>query len=290
MQRIVGDIQNDHKRLVRALDKSTIVNLPSHEVELKEYTHDSSATGCHDQSQPLYGMPIDVYPGQQQPPTHIGDKFAYLRMSGPSARERRRSGPAATDPIFRSKLPRPAPKPPHTVQTLDNPFGPSTYDVKQSEYNVRRSGHMAGQSVHGAGRSAHRAGRSAHGAGRSAYLTGWSGTKFFEEDGYPTPYPSQLDSPSHRTTHQHHNIIYQTHESEYFPAPRMPERNGQSYEPHRACINAPQNPNQWGGKQHSNIQTNSPILDQRAGGPKSRWSPTGCHRYSKRGNSWGVSR
>jgi hypothetical protein len=65
MQCIVGDIQNDHKRLVRALDKSTIANLSSHEVELREYTHDSSATGCHDQSQPLYGMPIDMYPGQQ---------------------------------------------------------------------------------------------------------------------------------------------------------------------------------------------------------------------------------
>jgi hypothetical protein len=27
----------------------------------------------------------------------------------------------------------------------------------------------------------------------------------------------------------------------------------------------PQNLNQWGGKQHTNIQTTSPILDQRAG-------------------------
>jgi hypothetical protein len=65
LQRIVGDIQNDHKRLVRALDKSTMANLPSHEVELREYTHNSSATGCHDQSQPLYGMPMDMYPGQR---------------------------------------------------------------------------------------------------------------------------------------------------------------------------------------------------------------------------------
>jgi hypothetical protein len=48
MQRIVGDIQNDHKRLVRALDKSTIANLPSHEIELREYTHNSLATGCPD--------------------------------------------------------------------------------------------------------------------------------------------------------------------------------------------------------------------------------------------------
>jgi RNase P subunit RPR2 len=52
MQRIVGDIQNDHKRLVCALDKSTIANLPSHEVELREYTRDSLTIGCHDQSQP----------------------------------------------------------------------------------------------------------------------------------------------------------------------------------------------------------------------------------------------
>ena len=126
------------------LDKSTITNLPSHDVELREYTRDSSATGCHDQSQPLYGMPIDMYPGQQQPLTHIGDKFADLRMSEPSARERGPSGPAATDPIFRSELPRPAPKPPHTVQTLDNSFEPSAYDARQSEYNARRSDHMAG--------------------------------------------------------------------------------------------------------------------------------------------------
>jgi hypothetical protein len=136
MQHIVGDIQNDHKKLVRVLDKSTIANLPSHEVKLREYTRDSSATGCHDQSQPLYGMPIDVYPGQQQPPTHIGDKFADLRMSRPSACERGPSGPTATDPIFRSKLPRSAPKPPHTVQTLDNLFGPSAHDARLSKYNV----------------------------------------------------------------------------------------------------------------------------------------------------------
>jgi hypothetical protein len=165
LQRIVGDIQNDHERLVCALDKSTMANLPSHEVELREYTRNSSSSGCHDQSQPLYGMPIDMNLGQRQPPTYIGDKFADLRMSGPSARERGPSGPAVADPFFRSELSRPAPKPPHAVQTLDNPFGPSAYGARQSEYNGGRSGHMAGQS--------------AHGAGRSAYLTGRSGTEFF---------------------------------------------------------------------------------------------------------------
>ena len=112
------------------LDKSTMANLPSHEVELSEYAHNSSATGCHDQSQPLYGMSMDMYPRQRQPPTHIGDKFVDLRMSGPTAHGHGPSGPAAADPIFRSKLPRPAPKPPHTVQTLDNPFRPSAYGAR----------------------------------------------------------------------------------------------------------------------------------------------------------------
>jgi hypothetical protein len=104
MQRIIGDIQNDHKRLVCALDKSTIANFTSHEVELREYTRDSSATGCHDQSQPLYGMPRYTYSGKPQPPTHIGHKIVDLRMSGPSAHERGPSGPAAVGPIFRSEL------------------------------------------------------------------------------------------------------------------------------------------------------------------------------------------
>jgi hypothetical protein len=166
-------------------------------------------------------------------------------MSEPFARERGPSRPAAAGPVFRNELPKPTPKPPRTVQTLDNPFGPSVYGVGQFEYKAERSGHMAGQSTHVAGRS---------------------DIEFFEEDGYPTPHPSQLNFPSHHTTHQHHNITYQTHEGEYFPARRRPERNGQSYEPNRASINVPQNPNQWGGRPHTNIQTISPMFDQIVGG------------------------
>jgi hypothetical protein len=77
---------------------------------------------------------------------------------------------------------------------------------------------------------------------------------------------SRLNFPSHHTTHQHHNITYQTRGDEYFPASRGPERNGQSYEPHTTSINAPQNPKQWGGRHHTNIQTTSPMFDQRVSG------------------------
>jgi hypothetical protein len=70
MQHIVWGIQKDYKRLVRAFDKSIFANFRSHEVELGENTRNSSATVCHDQSQPLYGMSMDIYPEQPQ----IGSK------------------------------------------------------------------------------------------------------------------------------------------------------------------------------------------------------------------------
>jgi hypothetical protein len=133
---------------VCAFDKSTIANFSSHEVELGENTCDSSAIGFHDQSQPLYGMPINTYSRQPQPPTHVGDKFADLRMSGPSAREHGPSRPTAVGPIFRNELQRPAPELPRTTQTLDNPFKLFAYGARHSEYNTGRSGNMAGQSTH----------------------------------------------------------------------------------------------------------------------------------------------
>jgi hypothetical protein len=52
--------------LVRAFDKSSIANFPSHEVELGGNTRNTSAIGCHDHSQPLYGMSMDIYPEHQQ--------------------------------------------------------------------------------------------------------------------------------------------------------------------------------------------------------------------------------
>jgi hypothetical protein len=53
MQNIIGGMQKDYRRLVRAFDKSTIANFPSHGVELGENTRNSLATCCHDQSQPF---------------------------------------------------------------------------------------------------------------------------------------------------------------------------------------------------------------------------------------------
>jgi hypothetical protein len=119
---------------------------------LGENTRNSSATSCHDQSQPLYGM-------QPQPPTQIGNKLVDLHMSRPSARERGPSGSATTGPIF-TELPRHAPEQPRTAQTLNYPVGPSAYSDGRSAYNNGRFGHVAGQSAHTTGRSAYPTGRS----------------------------------------------------------------------------------------------------------------------------------
>jgi hypothetical protein len=65
--------------------------------------------------------------------------------------------------------------------------------------------------------------------------------------------------------HQHINKKSRAQES--FPAPpRRPERNDQSHEPYRVNGNAPHSSNQWGERQHANIQPTPPIFNQRVGG------------------------
>jgi hypothetical protein len=143
MQNIIGDMQNDYRRLVCAFDKSSIANFSSYEVELGDNMRNTSTIGCHDQSQPLYGMSMDTYPEQPQ----IGSKLADLHMPGPSARERGPFGPTTVGPIF-NELPRHAPEPQHTTHNLNYPVGPSAYNNRRSAYNHGRSGPMSRQSAH----------------------------------------------------------------------------------------------------------------------------------------------
>jgi hypothetical protein len=230
IQSIIGGMQNDYRRLARAFDKSSIANFPSHEVELGGNTRNTSAIGCHDQ--PLYGMPMDTYPDQPR----IGSKSADLHMTGSSARDRGPSEPATAGPIF-NELPRHAPEPPHMVQNLSYPIGPSAYNDGRSAYNHGRSGPMSGQSAH----------------------------VLVEEDCYLNPHPSQQCFPSHYAMHQPINSRSRAQES--FPAPsRRPERNDQYYESYRANGNAPHISNPWGERQHANIQSTPLMFDQRAGG------------------------
>jgi hypothetical protein len=190
MQNIIGGMQNDYRRLVRAFDKSSIANFPSKEVQLGGNTHNTSTIGCHDQSQPLYGMPMDTYPEQSQ----IGNKSADLHMSGPSAHKGGPSGPATAEPIF-NELPRHAPEPPSMAQNLNYPVGWSAYNDRRSTYNHGRSRYMSGQSVH----------------------------ESFDEDCYLNPHPSQQHFPSHYAMHQPINTKSRAQETF---RPRLEGRKG----------------------------------------------------------------
>jgi hypothetical protein len=225
-------MQNDYRRLVRAFDKSSTINFPSHEVELGGNTCNTSAIGCHDQSQPLYGMLMDTYPEQPQ----TGSKSADLHMPGPPAHERGPSGIAMTGPIF-NELPTHAPEPQRIAQNLNYLVGPSAYSDGRSACNHGRSGYMSGQSAH----------------------------ELFEEDCYLNPHLSQQHFPSHYTMHQPINTKSRAQES-FLAPPRRPERNDQSYESYRVNGNTPPSSNQWGGRQQANIQPIPPMFDQRVGG------------------------
>jgi hypothetical protein len=227
MQNIIGGMQNNYRRLARAFDKSSIANFPSHEIELGGNTCNTLAIGCHDQSQPLYGMPMDTYLEQPQ----ISSKPADLHMSGPSDLERGPSGTATTGPIF-NELPRHAPEPPHTSQNPNYPVGQSAYNDGRSAYNHGRSGYISGRFAH----------------------------ESFEEDYYLNHHLSQQHFPSHYAMHQPINLRSRAQKS-FLALPRRPERNDQTYEPYRANGNAPCSSNQWGERQHTNIQPTPPMFD-----------------------------
>jgi hypothetical protein len=235
MQNIIGDMQNDYRRLVCAFDKSSIANFPSHEVELGGNTRNTSTIGCHDQSQPLYGMPMDTYPEQPQ----IGSKSADLHISGPSPRERGPSGPATTGPIF-NELPRHAPEPPHMAQNLNYPVGPSTYNDGRSAYNH---------------------GWSTYNHGRSGYISGQSAHESFEEDCYLNPHPSQQ--------HFHHTMqcispLIQNPELRKAFRPRLEGRKG-TINPMshigQTTMHRIAQTSGGGGRQHTNIQPTPPMFD-----------------------------
>jgi hypothetical protein len=139
-----------------------------------------------------------------------------------------------------------------------------------SYLDMRPSHHTRHNPNYPVGRSAYNDGRSAYNHGRSGYVSGQSVHESFEEDYYMNPRPSQQHFPSHYTMHQPINSRSRAQKS--FPAPpRRPETNDQTYDPYRANENAPRNSNQWGERQHANIQPTPPMFDQRARSKHGPW-------------------
>ena len=66
-------------------NKSIVTNFPSHDVESKENTQDSSTANGHAESQLLYEMSMNSYTGQPNPPPSAWEKLCPCTRSNSRA-------------------------------------------------------------------------------------------------------------------------------------------------------------------------------------------------------------
>jgi hypothetical protein len=98
-QQIVG-LEESIRKLTRTLEKYVAPSFPSYETSNRVFMSDASATNGDSQPQPLYGMPMDSYSGQIQPPPSLLGRSVPLNMVGPSELLPGPSGPYADCPAF----------------------------------------------------------------------------------------------------------------------------------------------------------------------------------------------
>jgi hypothetical protein len=96
-QQIVG-LEESIGKLTRSLEKSVAPSFPSYETSNRVFMSDASATNGDSQLQPLYGMPMNSYSGQIQPPPSLIGRSAPLNTVGPSEPLLGQSGPYADRP------------------------------------------------------------------------------------------------------------------------------------------------------------------------------------------------
>jgi hypothetical protein len=96
-QHIVG-LEESIRKLTPTLDKSVAPSFPSYETSNRVFMSDASATNGDSQLQPLYGMPINSYLGQIQPPPSLLGRSAPLNTVGPFEPLPGQSGPYVDRP------------------------------------------------------------------------------------------------------------------------------------------------------------------------------------------------
>jgi hypothetical protein len=82
-QQIIG-LEESIRKLTRTLEKSVAPSFPSYETSNRVSMSDASATNGDSQPQPLYGMPMNSYSGQIQPPPSLLGRSAPQNTVGPS--------------------------------------------------------------------------------------------------------------------------------------------------------------------------------------------------------------
>jgi hypothetical protein len=102
------------------LEKSVAPSFPSYETSNMISMSNTSVTNGDSQPQPLYGMPMNSYPGQIPPPPSLLGRSAPLDTVGPSDLLLGPSGPYADRPAFPAEQSEATPGPPHGVPIIAN--------------------------------------------------------------------------------------------------------------------------------------------------------------------------
>jgi hypothetical protein len=83
MKQQIGGLEKSIRKLT-TLEKSVALGFPSYETSNRISMSNTSATNGDSQPQPLYGMPMNSYPGQIPPPSSLLGRSPPLDMVGPS--------------------------------------------------------------------------------------------------------------------------------------------------------------------------------------------------------------
>jgi hypothetical protein len=80
MKQQIGGLEESIRKLTRTLKKFVAPSFPSYETSNRISMSNTSATNGDSQPQPLYGMPMNSYPGQVPPsPSLLADRHPWTR-------------------------------------------------------------------------------------------------------------------------------------------------------------------------------------------------------------------
>jgi hypothetical protein len=71
MKQQIGGLEVSIRKLIHSLEKSVACSFPSFQTSNKMSMSNTSATNGDSQHQPLYGMPMNSYPGKIPPPSSL---------------------------------------------------------------------------------------------------------------------------------------------------------------------------------------------------------------------------
>jgi hypothetical protein len=101
MKQQIGGLEESIRKLTRTLEKSVAPSFSSYETSNRISMSNTSATNGDSQPQPLYGMPMNSYPGQIPPPSSLLGRSVPLDTVGPSELLPRQFGPYTERLAFR---------------------------------------------------------------------------------------------------------------------------------------------------------------------------------------------